>query len=377
MNNDKKRLYIFTAIFVAVLLLACFVSSKSAQLYALAVFSVISAVGICFLLKKRSIYSLHKRQAALILTALAICSVAVYFITGAKFGYYRVQVSYASVWLYILPIVVAVIGTEVVRGVFLAQKSRAIGIVSFFTCVTVDVLILANVRALSSFENFIDTLMLCVLPCVASNFLYHRVSDRFGPVAVVPYKLILFLYPYVFSVRPQIPEALLAFARIAIPIGIFFFIGLLYKTRSRYKVSDSVTSKAKKRLYTGATVAAVALAIAFVMLVSGVLPYKMIVIVTGSMTGTIDKGDAVIYRTYDGQTLQTDDVIVFEKDGALIVHRIVDITNRDGEIRYSTKGDANDSVDSGYITDGQIVGLVKLKIINMGYPSIWIRSLFK
>ena len=112
------------------------------------------------------------------------------------------------------------------------------------------------------------------------------------------------------------------------------------------------------------------------MLISGVFQYKILVIETESMTGAIDKGDAVIYETYDEQTLKAEDVIVFNKDNALIVHRIVEINNINGEIRYYTKGDANDSVDSGYITDVQIVGIIKLKIKFMGYPSLWVRSLF-
>jgi signal peptidase len=112
------------------------------------------------------------------------------------------------------------------------------------------------------------------------------------------------------------------------------------------------------------------------MLISGAFQYKILVIATESMTGAINKGDAVIYQTYDEQILKVEDVIVFNKDNALIVHRIVEINNINGEIRYYTKGDANDSVDSGYITDTQIVGVIKLKIKYMGYPSLWVRSLF-
>ena len=370
MNIDKKKLYIFATVYFVVFLLVCFVQNKTTQIHALAVFSVVSAVSIRYFIKKRSIYSLPKKQVALILTAFAICSVALYFISGIKFGYYKVAVSYSSLWLYIIPIVAIIIGTEIARSIFIAQKNKLITIIAYAICVAIDVLVLTEVQVISNFENFMDTLGLVVLPCISANFLYHYISQKFGAIAVVPYKLILFIYPYIFAIRPQISNALLSFAKIIIPIGIYLIISLVYKTKSK------VTAKTKRRLNVALTTIATILAISFVMLISGVFQYKILVIATESMTGAIDKGDAVIYETYDEQILKAEDVIVFNKDNALIVHRIVEINNINGEIRYYTKGDANDSVDSGYITDAQIVGIIKLKIKYMGYPSLWVRSLF-
>ena len=370
MNSDKKKLYIFAAVYFAVFLLVCFVQNKTTQIHALAVFSVVSAISIRYFIKKRSIYSLPKKQVALILTAFAICSVALYLISGIKFGYYKVAISYSSLWLYVIPIVAIIIGTEITRSIFIAQKNKLITTIAYAICVAIDVLVLTKVQVFSNFENFMDTLGLVILPCISANFLYHFISQKFGAIAVVPYKLILFIYPYIFAIRPQISNALLSFAKIIIPIGIYLIICLVYKTKSK------VTAKTKRRFNVAFTAISTILAISFVMLISGVFQYKILVIATESMTGAIDKGDAVIYETYDEQTLKAEDVIVFNKDNALIVHRIVEINNINGEIRYYTKGDANDSVDSGYITDAQIVGIIKLKIKYMGYPSLWVRSLF-
>ena len=61
----------------------------------------------------------------------------------------------------------------------------------------------------------------------------------------------------------------------------------------------------------------------------------------------------------------------------MIIHRVEKIENVDGVIRYYTKGDANESMDSGYITDAHIVGVINLKIKYIGYPTLWVRSLFK
>lgn len=95
------------------------------------------------------------------------------------------------------------------------------------------------------------------------------------------------------------------------------------------------------------------------------------------MTGEINKGDALIYETYDDQIIQTGQVVVFIKNDTTVIHRVVDIKKINGTVRYYTKGDANVSEDAGYITDENIIGVAKMKIKFIGYPTIWVRSLFK
>ena len=119
------------------------------------------------------------------------------------------------------------------------------------------------------------------------------------------------------------------------------------------------------------------LSIGFILLISSQFKYKTLVIATESMTGKLDKGDVIIYEDYDRQYIEKGQVIVFERDGATIIHRVVDIKKINGVLRYYTKGDANESMDSGYITDANIVGIINLKIKYIGYPTLWVRSLFE
>jgi hypothetical protein len=53
----------------------------------------------------------------------------------------------------------------------------------------------------------------------------------------------------------------------------------------------------------------------------------------------------------------------------------VKIEQKDGEVRYFTKGDANNVIDSGYVTDKDIVGLTDIKVAYIGYPTLWLREL--
>jgi hypothetical protein len=59
------------------------------------------------------------------------------------------------------------------------------------------------------------------------------------------------------------------------------------------------------------------------------------------------------------------------------VHRVVRIENINGELRYYTQGDANDKEDLGYITEQEIVGITDVTIKYIGYPTLWVKDIFK
>ena len=113
------------------------------------------------------------------------------------------------------------------------------------------------------------------------------------------------------------------------------------------------------------------------MLVSNQFKYGSLVIATESMTGELNKGDVVIFESYNDHAVQEGQVIVFESNDSMIVHRVVKIEIINGITRYYTKGDANEDWDSGFILDSNIVGIANYKLPYLGYPTLWLRSLFK
>ena len=111
-------------------------------------------------------------------------------------------------------------------------------------------------------------------------------------------------------------------------------------------------------------------------LISCKFKYGVLVIGSESMTGTINMGDVILFKRYDKQVIKKDEIIVFEKDDLLLVHRIVRITKTGNGYHYYTKGDANESIDSGFITDSKIKGKVIFKIKYIGSPTLWLHKLF-
>ena len=371
MNSDKKILYMCATSYLGVLLLVCFLSNNTARTVLLALFSLLAALTVFFLIKKRSILELPKRQVALVMGAIAVISVMAYFLSGIKFGFYKTGFFPSFLWKYVLTTAVVVISAEIMRSVFLAQNGKLIAVLSYISFVLVDVLLLVESNVFAKFEYLMDALGLVLFPALTANVLYHYIASKYGALPNIIYKLIVFLYPYLIPIKPQISNALLSFARIFLPIGILFLIHILYTPKT------FVVTRRSMRIQAVITSFLMILSIGFMLLISSQFQYKTLVIATESMAGELDKGDVIIYEDYEGQYIENGQVIVFERAGATIIHRVVDIKKINGVLRYYTKGDANESMDSGYITDADIIGIINLKIKYIGYPTIWVRSLFE
>jgi signal peptidase len=154
-------------------------------------------------------------------------------------------------------------------------------------------------------------------------------------------------------------------------------MAMLVLTASLFDKKKKNAVRKGRKLGLIGTVLTVAIIVSVAMLVSCQFRFGALVIATESMTGEINKGDAIIYEEYDDQYIKEQDVIVFLKNDNRIVHRVVLMERINGETRYYTKGDANDDWDTGYITDADIEGVVLFKIPYVGYTSIWLRDVFK
>ena len=118
--------------------------------------------------------------------------------------------------------------------------------------------------------------------------------------------------------------------------------------------------------------------IIIILLVSGVLKYKMIAIGSNSMLPTYERGDAVIYEKIENtNNLKIGEIVAFRKGDIVITHRIADIINSNGRLTFKTKGDNNNNVDYFDVPSSDILGKVEYRIQYIGYPTLWINEYFR
>ena len=375
MSKDRKVLYTISLVLVAVLFPALFIPRVYIRIIAAAL-SAAAAVSVSLIIKKRSILSIDKRQILLIMSVMGVLYLVIYYLTGLEFGFYKAKVPFstANFFKFILPIAVIIISIEVIRSILLAQKNKLSTVTSYVVGVISEIMIGAGFAGSINHARFMDIVAMIIFPAVTANILYHYISVRYGMSPNIAYRLIISLYSYVLPVYPSMPDSLFSFANILVPLVIQTFIAALYTNKNRRYAVKSEKGKWYRYIVTAIVII---IMISIVMLISCQFRYRTVVIATESMTGELNKGDAIVYEEYDEQIIKEGQVIVFIKDGQRIVHRVEEIQRINGRNRYFTKGDANDARDAGYITDGHIEGVVLFKVSYVGYPSIWMRSLFK
>ena len=111
-------------------------------------------------------------------------------------------------------------------------------------------------------------------------------------------------------------------------------------------------------------------------LVFGFGRYSMLAIASGSMTGTINKGDAIIIDKRKKE-YKVKDIIAFAGEGKIIVHRITRVIKNDGNIYYKTKGDFNKKEDDFYVKSKLVIGQEKFRIPLLGIPSVTVNELLQ
>ncbi len=371
MPSDRKKLNILSIATLAVLLLVFILPGNSGRITAAILLLPLAALVWVFI-KKRSILSLNTRQVIMLIAVIGVLYIILYYLTGLKFGFvknpYRLTIK--NFFQFFLPTAAIIFSTEVIRYVMRAQNSKLADVLSYLSCVTAEVLITATLGSISRFHRFMDFLGLALFPAIVANILYHYLSKRYGPIPNIIYRGCTTLYLYLFAVVPAMPDPLFAFLNLIVPMAVYSFIDMLYEKKRRYALGK------KNKAAAPLTVATVVIMAALIMLISNRFAYGALVIATDSMTGELNRGDAAIFEQYDGQVITDGQVIVFEKDGSTVVHRVVDIKCINGVNRYYTKGDVNEDIDEGYITGSNIMGIVSMKVPYVGYPTLWMRGLF-
>ena len=102
--------------------------------------------------------------------------------------------------------------------------------------------------------------------------------------------------------------------------------------------------------------------------------WKPFIVLSGSMETQISAGDVVVVKETDTQSLKKGDIIAFKEDNVVITHRIDDITEENGEKRYITKGDNNNTQDVGYVLPEQVEGVFQFKIARLGNLAMFIQT---
>ncbi len=92
--------------------------------------------------------------------------------------------------------------------------------------------------------------------------------------------------------------------------------------------------------------------------VGGVAP---MIVLSDSMYPQIKSGDLIIVKSADPENIKVGDPIAFfdpdSKSNSVVIHRVIEITEKNGELAFKTKGDANAVEDQSLVPAKNLVGI--------------------
>ena len=380
MKKDKIRIFILETLLVAILFFALFALNIVSR-WVLAIVLGIYAVAATQLYKRRKIVTAEKKYATLLMVIFATFYIAIFYLLGLYFGFTRAKIllSISTILRIILPLSIIIISSEVLRRVFLSQKLQIkikslkldiSPILTFIAMIIIDILVYAEVYNLAKLDDFLTVLGFVFFASLSCNLLYNYITNRHGVKGIMIYRLATVLFVYIIPITPNVYIFFRSFLRMLYPYIIYVIFEKLFR---KEKITTAKTEQ--RREFIGNTVF-ITLAALLVMLISCQFKYGIIVVGSESMTGSLNKGDAVIFEKYKNQPIENGQVIIFKYNDIQTIHRVVEIQKVNGEIRYYTKGDANARNDNEYRTDKDIYALVNLRVKYIGYPTLWVRELF-
>lgn len=116
-------------------------------------------------------------------------------------------------------------------------------------------------------------------------------------------------------------------------------------------------------------------AAALLLLSFRLLGLKGFTVLSGSMEPTYHTGSVIYVKSADADALEVGKPITFYLSGKTVAtHRIIEVVEEDGSVRYRTKGDANDIADGSLVDPEDIIGTPVFSIPYLGYALSYIQS---
>lgn len=101
--------------------------------------------------------------------------------------------------------------------------------------------------------------------------------------------------------------------------------------------------------------------------VGGILP---LVVLTDSMYPEIHSGDLILCHTEEPENVKVGDIIAFFDPAgngtSVVTHRVTEVRESDGDITWTTKGDANNAEDAIPVPATKLVGVYQSRIGGLG-----------
>lgn len=377
MKKGFNKILILEIILLIFLLFNSFVF-KIANMY------VISGIMLPFLILMIVLNGFEKdnyRYKKDVLLNIIIFLLMYYFITyflGLFSGF--VKSSYSLSFINIIkntfPVIALILISELMRYVLFNKTKRNLPclIIGCLLFVMVDVNAMVHIYDVKTALGITKMICLVVFPSITKNIFLTYLTMKVGYKNGIIYRLITELSTYLLPIFPDFGEYINVLLKTVLPIAIMARLNNMFNYYSVRKIRDSRYNSRKLILYSVITFALLTI----VLLTSGLFTYQALTIGSGSMSPAIEKGDVIILKSMKNEEtrkIKKGDVLVYNHDNKIIVHRVIKKSNNGETISFKTKGDYNNAKDSWAVKQEDVIGIVKFRIRWVGMPTVALNEL--
>lgn len=332
----------------------------------------IIAIG-CIIIRQRDGTRIHVKRSSL--QNILICALIyqiIYYLSGLIFTFQYSAYSHAFVTMSknIFYGVVPIILQEYIRGTLVEytkkNKFLLLLIVALFTCLTINLNVVSS--SFNTGESAFKYISSVLLPAVSFSMLYTYIAYNYHFSCNILFRSIIDVVGYLTPIFPNLNWFLTALYGVVTPSIIYLYFNYI-KTNTSERLSRKIIKKDNPLK----AIPIYAILLALAGFVYGLFPYVPVAVMSNSMYPQFTRGDVVVVKKLDNgdkQKIKVGDTIEFEKDGRFILHRVIEIENANGVLKYYTKGDNNDEMDSGFVLQNDIKGIIKFVVPVIGYPSV-------
>lgn len=211
------------------------------------------------------------------------------------------------------------------------------------------------------------TLIPTILESALCTYLVYIGGVRFSII----YRLFVTVPPFIVPIIPNLDWFGTAIVGVLLPLAVYVYMNYVHVNKAER------LSKRERRKYNPIVYVPVFVLIAMLAgFVMGLFKYQPIAVLSGSMSPTFNRGDAIVINklnTTEKYELKEGDIIQFVSGTKYVVHRIVEITNDEyGNKLFVTKGDHNNTIDANKVAIEDVIGKVSFVVPYIGYPSVWL-----
>lgn len=314
----------------------------------------------------------NKTQSLLI---VLIIYIILYFLSGLIFGFERTPYSkdILSVLLNLWSFGSIIILQEYVRLQLVKNENKKM----YSLILTTLVFFVLNLNYSNFLDNFTDFKTIFIyassvlLPAIAESAVLTYLVYTSGVKASIIYRLFVTIPPFLIPIVPSLDWFVTAVVGVVLPLAVYIYINYVNVVKN-----ERLSRGERKRYSPVVYIPVFALIAVFAAFVMGLFKYQPVAVLSGSMSPTFNRGDAVIINKLTKQEkneLKKGDIIQFISGTKYVVHRIYKVTNDEyGNKAFITKGDHNNAPDSDQVSLDNVIGKVSFSVPLIGYPSVWL-----